>query len=256
MQLSPEIPYEIQITLERLHNVKTKFASLVTSTGIQLQSKEVGLADVRQFLVTMFSSDVEALDGTDHVGKILASSVSTSFVDIFEAFSKQGLWNALDYGLLSRIVEQFSIASGEELRRMFEQYECDVVNFLRTTTFETYSIAQGSLTCEPIPDYSYFAQFRTDIKGKMSDQSLERVRDIQWVLSTGLSLGRSLMVFHKVQPGSISITWLIPASRREYLTKVSSHSTAFFKKHEFIRVLIDNKCIYEADEETAKSIKV
>ena len=75
----------VAIAVRNNRKVEGKFSKLVTKSRKRLQSKDVDVEDVQEFLITMYSSP-NSKDGSDTVTTVLESAESLD--EIFRALSK------------------------------------------------------------------------------------------------------------------------------------------------------------------------
>ena len=87
-------PSAVAIAQRNNRKIEGKFSKLLTKSRKKLQSREIDVEDVQEFLIAMYSSP-NSRDGSDTVTTVLESARSLD--EIFRALSKHGLLDYLNY---------------------------------------------------------------------------------------------------------------------------------------------------------------
>ena len=124
----------VAIAVRNNRKIEGKFSKLVTKSRKRLQSKDVDVEDVQEFLITMYSSP-NSRDGSDIITTVLESAESLN--EIFRALSKYKVWDYLNYYLLQSINEEFA-SDDDGLNVMMKQYQRDLTGHVLTQKIQTY----------------------------------------------------------------------------------------------------------------------
>ena len=226
----------------------------------RLQSKEVNVEDVQDFLIIMYSSP-NSRDGSDTVTTVLESAESLD--EIFRALSKYKVWDYLNYYLLQSIIEEFA-SDDDELNGMMEQYQRDLTGHVLTQKIQTYldankypvatsdseSSADENITSLlPKQKHKLYKKLSVEVKAKIADHSVKYVYDLWQSLANQFALPRPAMILHSIAEGCICIMWLIPANLVTYITRMAQETANMFAKLHILKVMLEEHCIYPMETE-------
>ena len=139
----------VTFAMQNLVKIRGKFSMLLTSVCTNLRQKGISSEDFRLFVVAL-------LPLSDCVPK------SSDLSEIFEAITRNRLWDYWNYSPLQSIVEKFG---GSEMMSMIQEYRKDLSGFLAATKIGDYIPAIISLDAEeleqptsPWTDSRYYRQ--------------------------------------------------------------------------------------------------
>ena len=250
----------VAIAARNNRKIEGKFSKLVTKSRKRLQSKEVDVEDVQEFLITMYSSP-NSRDGSDTVTTVLESAVSLD--EIFRALSKYKVWDYLNYYLLQSINEEFA-SDDDELNGMMEQYQRDLTGHVLTQKIQTHldankypvatsdseSSADENITSlPPKQKHQLYKKLSAEVEVNVTDHSVRYVYDLWRSLANQFRLPRPAMILHRIAEGCICITWLIPANLVTHVTRMAQETADMFAKQHILKVMLEEHCIYPMETE-------
>ena len=232
----------------------------MTKSRKKLQSKEVDVEDVQEFLITMYSSP-NSRDGSETVTTVLESAESLD--EIFRALSKYRVWDYLNYYLLQSINEEFA-SDDDELNVMMKQYQRDLTGHVLTQKIQTYldankypvatsdseSSADENITnLPPKQKHKLYKKLSAEVKANITDHSVKYVYDLWDSLANQFRLPQPAMILHSIAEGCICITWLIPANLVTHVTRMAQETANMFAKQDILKVMLEEHCIYPMETE-------
>ena len=250
----------VAIAARNNRKIEAKFSKLVMKSRKRLQSKEVNVEDVQDFLIIMYSSP-NSRDGSDTVTTVLESAESLD--EIFRALSKYKVWDYLNYYLLQSINEEFA-SDDDELNGMMEQYQRDLTGHVLTQKIQTYldankypvatsdseSSADENITSlPPKQKHKLYKKLSVEVKAKITDHSVKYVYDLWQSLANQFALPRPAMILHSIAEGCICIMWLIPANLVTHITRMAQETANMFAKLHILKVMLEEHCIYPMETE-------
>ena len=245
----------VAVAQHNITMIQGKFAILVTKSCKRLQNREIDIEDIQMFLITIYSSP-NSKDGCDMVTSVVESAKSLR--EIFQALSKYGLWDYLNYSLLQRIIKEFA-QDDKELNDMMKQYQQDLTGHILALQIQTYLDATH---CNLTPVYSenlgdemisalppqqnsaLFKKLTVKVKANVTDHTLGYVEDLWESLAKQFALPRPAMILHNIAEGCIGITWLIPNNLVKYVTRMAQETTSLFVDEHILRVMLEEQAIY------------
>ena len=250
----------VAIAVRNNTRIKGKFSKLLTRSRKRLQSKDIDVEDVQEFLITMYSSP-NSRDGSDTVTTVLESAESLD--EIFRALSKYKVWDYLNYYLLQSINEEFA-SDDDELNVMMEQYQRDLTGHVLTQKIQTYldankqptaasdseSSADENITSlPPKQKHKLYKKLSAEVKANITDHSVKYVYDLWRSLANQFRLPRPAMILHNIAEGCICITWLIPTNLVTHVTRMAQKTSDMFAKQQILKVMLEEHCIYPMETE-------
>ena len=243
--------------------IKGKFSTLVTNSRKRLQSRAIDVADVQTFLIIMYSSP-DSRDGNDMVFTVVESAESLNA--IFNALTKYGLWDYINYYLLQSIIVEFA-SDDNELKSMIEQYQKDLTGYVLSLKIQTYldvthspwpivTTGDSETSAEeivpalpPQQKCELFTKLSLKIDVNVSDHTLSYVIDLWKSLAKQFALPQPAMILDNIAEGCLGVTWLIPANLVEYVAKMAHKTSTVFAEKHILRVMLDERCIYPMEAE-------
>ena len=176
----------------------------------------------------------------DHLSHIYKAK---SIDEIFGYLNLQ-VWDYLNFGLLERIVAVYGDPTIEE---MMKEYTESVQSFRKHTSLDVFLKAQPEERCPEIS--SSLKEQLQEVKFKHRrlslSSSLDEVESIRRDLAREFCLPDFIVILARIQPGSISITWILPISLTTILkTRIENHSFRFIQRNDVVEVSIAGTTVY------------
>ena len=243
-----------EVTSQNKQNITAKYAALLTNVYNRLQRKEIDVQEFRLFVIARFPP-----------GDFIPQS--SDLGELFEAITRNGLWDFLNYKPLEDIVQQFG-ADDEQLKDWVKEYKAHLVGFKACTKLVDYlavvesdSSFDESDSDQPTQpklarqDPQYFRKLSLKLKVKVTDQSLSYVDDIWRSVSEYLLLPPLSAILNHICKGSITVVWLIPIGLVPQLLKRIRQAGDFFEQQNFESVTVDDQCVYDEQTRTVEQIQ-
>ena len=210
---------------------------------LQLKLNEKEMKKILLFLVTILPHGLaECLPN------------SSDLMDIFEAMTRNNLWNHSNYFPLESLIEEFG--GDTELTTQLEQFKMDRSSFQIATKIKDYIPAAKSLLAEsdelvepaPIkPDHKYLWKLGAKLDECVGNESLAYLEELWRSLAKTLRLPRVSLVLHVIVEKSILVVWLIPAKLGPKAIEIACQSAEFFRSYPILSVTIGDECVYEKE---------
>ena len=149
-------------------------------------------------------------------------------------------WNFLNFDLLEHLVSGFG---SEDLKQKMESYKCDLQSFRKATRICDF-IDCWPERIEPPPE-SELREFVAKVGYYWENCTLEDLDMIEGVITRRFFLPRFVLQLREIKPGSITVTWLIPASFVKALqVAIEGTSSEFFMEQKIETITIDGQECY------------
>ena len=184
---------------------------------------------------------------------------SSDLKKIFEAMTRNDLWNHHNYFPLESLIEEFGC--GTDLLPQVEQFKMDRSSFQIATKIKDYIPAAKSLLAEsdePVEsaptkrDRKYLWKLGVKLDERVADESLEYLDELWRSLAKTLLLPPVSLVLHAIVEKSILVVWLIPAKLGPKAIEIARQSAEFFRSYPILSVTIGDECVYEKEIEGEK----
>ena len=249
VSISPEM-FAMTIAQHNERIIKGKFAFLVLTTFTKLKVKLVTGEKLHTCLVAFYCKD-DHFDADTFLRKFINQDLSLK--EVFDAISKQGLWDYMNYGLLQSFIKVF-LSEDTEANDMLTQYQRNIRGYFLATKLEEYiKNAQSAKQCAlhsdllppASPDKNLFTDLSIKITGvDIAQESLAYIDQLWKSLANQISLPLQMLLLRTVGKGCIIITWLIPSYVVPHVIKRVGESSNYFEEEHIIRVIVDHSCIY------------
>ena len=249
------------IATRNVRKINGKFLTLLRQSRNRLQTIEINVEDVQEFLIGMFSSP-NSRDGSDTVTTVLESAESLK--EIFRALTKYNLWDYLNYYLLQVIIEEFA-SDDDKLNDMMDQYQRDLTGYVLTLQIQKYleathnkyptTMSDGESSGDeivpalPQQKKQLFKELSIKFNTNVTDHTLGYVTDLWRSLRNQFKLPRPAMILHSIAEGCICITWLIPVNLVTHVTRMAQETVHMFVKQHIVKVMVEEHCIYFMETE-------
>ena len=238
-----------EVTSQNKRIITTKYATLLTNVYNRLQQKQTNVREFRLFVIARFPPG-DCIPQSGDLG------------ELFEAITRNGLWDFWNYQPLEDIVHQFG-ADDKQMEDWVNKYKADLAGFKACTkivhymavvesdsSFDESDQDQPTQPKQAKYDRKYYHKLSVRLKVKVTDQSLSYIDDI-W---------RSVSEYHLIPPlsslldhickGSITVVWLIPTGLVPRLLKQIHEAGDFFHQHRITSVTLHDRCVYDEEIST------
>ena len=231
--------------------ITAKFAAFQTKVYEKLISKNVDVKAFRLFVINQFPP-----------GDCFPPSLINLF-EIFEAITRHGLWNCLDFFPLKQIINKFA-ANDTEMEGWVQSYEEDFKAYSIITTVEDHIETDLSFAdahpAEALPTnrakYDPCYYIPVELKTKFIDHTLHYLAEVWSAFSCRYIVPDSppSSLLDRVRKGCFAVTWLVPSHLIPDLIKRIQNDNTFFQQYRILRVTVGSECVYE--DVTAESTSV
>ena len=228
---------------ENLQAINSKFADLQTKVCDRLESG----VDIKNFWLFVKN---EFRPGD------CIPPLPTTLTEIFEAITRNGLWDYFHYSPLVKIVKRYG-AGDTEMSDWIQNYRKDVKSYLLLAKVEDFFEPELDNYMEPSPAkkakhdprYCCPMEWKVDL---VNHCCLHYLADVWEAFSSHYLMPDSppTALLDRISKGCVSIKWLVPSDLIPQLKKIVEVDTDFFRKHRILKVTVGDKCIYE--EEVSK----
>jgi len=229
--------------------IRGKWGDLVAHTDEVLQEKlgknEITNNRFRHVLGNLYSCEGK-MNGNQFVRELLRTSATIS--EMFETLTVEGAWDFLNYYPLECIIEKFG---NDSTRKMMEQYKRDLTGYTLMTAIKDHLDAIGMRhpTCRiPMSQEYLFFRLSCKVKAKITNHSLQYVRDVWVSLAERFSLPMLTLLLHKIAKGCLEITWRVPSELAAYVVQKAIESEDYFFKQQFLQLSVNDVHIYTESE--------
>ena len=232
------------LTQKNLNKIKGQFSSLLLKVQSTLKSNQVGVDNVRNFLVHYFRRSDWIHD-------------PSSLDELFTAISVAKLWNYDHYGDLEVIIEEF-LPDNADVKKFVSDYKNQLTGFYTTTSIADFIKLSDFEESEqdpqqPLPTDSFTLKdyrklkLKLKLNRKVSAVTLSYVDELWRSLAEEFDLPCLTAVIHSIIEGSLVVSWLVLPHIAEKI--IDSGSTAkavkFFRRHGIVSVVIDSNTIFD-----------
>lgn len=239
-----------EVKQQNVRNISAKYATLLTNVYSRLQQKlqqnEFDVREFRLYIIARFRPGVFVPDSTD-------------FGELFEAITRNGLWDYMNYEPLEDVVQHFG---DEQMKDWVEEYKAylagfkactKLVNYIRNvesdSSFDESDTEQPTIPKQAKYDRRYYRKLSLRLKVKMTDKSLSYIYDIWSSVSQFFLLPPLSALLDCICKGSITVVWLVPTSIVPQFLKRIDQARNFFQQHSIASFVLDGHCLY--DEKTS-----
>ena len=222
-----------QSVKQRVKQLEGRFLHLVYCTYIELLDKSINVDHFYGWLVTL---DVSRQH--EHQEFIESFKKGTDLSDLWKKLCSY--WNFLNFDLLGHVVIGFG--SGN-LKKKIESYESDLQSFRKATRLCDF------IACWPVrgqtPPESELREFVAKVDYSWDHCTLEDLDMLEGVITRKFFLPKFVLRLREIKPGSITITWLIPAPFVKGLQEaIETTSNEFFMEQKIETITIDGHECY------------
>ena len=164
--------------------------------------------------------------------------------DHWELFGNLNLyWNYLAFDLLEQLIEVLTLKHAEfdPIASEMASYKGELEDFRRSTALELFCLAEASKLEANIPESFKEMVVQFEWPGEVN---LEMVEEFRQRYAQAFNLDKCAMLIYSIRAGSFTVTWLLPDSVLDRLTKTTA-PVQLFRHFRVIRLDIDGKCFYK-----------
>lgn len=159
--------------------------------------------------------------------------------DIFSMWNQTFVWSFLDITLLEHIVKRHGTASLQDAMR---QYSFKLKDFRQRTTVSTLVKVWSYPDIPKDAKYEKCKNFILTLRENAKECTLEKLELLRKRTCKGLVLSEAALVLFALNPGSITIIWLLPVSLVEHCKEALRKrifSKKFYKENKITRLELD-----------------
>ena len=235
-----------ELLRSNMEEIQGRFSSLLVIVRQTLESSNVNVLNLRQFLVGFFQRDDFLTDSPD-------------LVKMFDRVTVTRLWDYQHYGPLERIVQHF-LPKCDSVRDAVNNYKGYLSGFFATTKIIDYIKHLQPQKCEAqmksssaatMDKYTavHYQKLKVKLKlnRKLSEVSLSYISELWNAFSEEFDLPSLTAVIDQLIEGSLIVTWLVSPQDAETIASNAAKAIPFFRRHQIVIVTIDNHTIYDED---------
>ena len=223
---------------ENLQTINNKFADLQTKVCDRLENG-VDIKNFWLFVKNQFRP-----------GKCIPP-LPTSVTEIFEAITRNGLWDYNHYSPLVNIVNRYG-AGDMEMKDWIQLYRKDLRSYLLLAKVEDFfepefdnrMVHSSAENAKYDPEYHCSMEWKIDV---INHCRLQYLADV-WEAFSGHYLmpdSPPTALLDRICRGCVCIRWLVPSYLIPQLVKTAKVDTTFFQKHRILKVTVGDQCIYD-----------
>ena len=220
--------------------IRVRFADFQTKVCERLEEVGVDIDQFQLFVTNQFSP-----------GDFIPTP-PTSFKKVFDAITRNEMWDYFHYSPLVQIVRKFG-SDDPKMEAWVQKYKKDLKSYQLVATIEDY-IEPEVDTCDGPPpakkpkhDRRYFCPVKW--KADFIDHSLKYLAEVWELFSVRYLMPDSppTALLDRIHTGCVSITWLVPSGLIQQLINRVKIDTKFFEEHRIIKVTVGDQCVYETE---------
>ena len=225
---------------ENRETIREKFADFQTNVCGRLEEVGVDINQFQLFVTNQFSPGY------------FIPTPPTSVKNIFEAITRNELWDYFHYSPLVRIARKFG-SDDPKMEAWVEKYKKDLKSYQLIATIEDCIEAELDTCADPPPakKAKYDCRYLCPVKWKTNfiDHSLKYLAEVWELFSAHYLVPDSppTALLHHIYIGCVSITWLVPSGLIPQLINRAKIDTTFFQEHRIIKVTVGDQCVYETE---------
>lgn len=220
-----------------LQSIKSQFASLLAQVQSAMESQQINVADVHEFLGPLF-------DGDDCIFPVVPDLTT-----LFISMSELKLWQYDHCTPLKNLIETF-LPMDESIAKSFAEYQRALSEFYSSTKISDFiSLSkQNELMQGCTKHHKITMVLRNENPNKFSDMSLELVNILWKTLMKELSLSPPTAVINDIIiEDGLKITWLILPCTASKIKSSYSKALRFYQKQSIEYVSIDQSTVYDME---------
>ena len=225
-----------------MSKIKGCFADLVRRIGKKLESRNINIQEFRTYMVTLFAPG-HFINNIEDI------------VEIFQAISRHRLWDFSDYVNLEQISSDFG-GGDPELDEWMTEYKTKLTGFYATTKIVEYidacdsnielAEADDSLQQDIARyDKKYCKTLTMKLQSRVTQLCLDYIDQLWHSIANHFVLPSLSFLLEKIHKGCIEVILVIPIKTAMKILESSHDSIPFFEQNNIIKVMIEDKIIYQ-----------
>ena len=225
---------------ENQETIREKFADFQTNVCGRLEEVGVDIDQFQLFVTNQFPPGY------------FIPTPPTSVKNIFEAITRNELWDYFHYSPLVRIARKFA-SDDPKMEAWVEKYKKDLKSYQLVATIEDYIEPELNTCADPPPakKAKYDRRYLCPVEWKTDfiDHSLKYLAEVWELFSIHYLVPESppTTLLDRIHRGCVSITWLVPSGLIPQLINRAKIDTTFFQEHRIIKVTVGDQCVYETE---------
>jgi hypothetical protein len=239
-----------EMTQTVMRKIKRQFASLQVEVRSAMESRQVKVSDVHQFLVSFFQSECCIPEAPD-------------LTKLFNIVTEAKLWHYDHYVPLQQLAQQF-LHDDEKISEHIADYKNQLSGFCTTTKIIDFvnlselEELEGDDPQQPFAPEKYIKEDYRTLKVKLkvknvTELTLGYVNELWQSFAEEFGLPSLTAVIDKIINGSLVISWLILSHIADKIRASSSKAIRFYQQHGIVEVHIDDDLLYKEVSMCAKS---
>ena len=242
-----------EMTQTVFQKIKSQFASLQVEVRSAMETRQVKLKDVHQFLVSFFQGECCIPEAPD-------------LTKLFNIVTNSGLWRYDHYGPLEELAEKF-LPENNLARKLVSEYKdqlsgfytvMKIIDFIDLSDLDdseddsdsdSEDDTQHSLS--PKESKKLYRKLKVtlklDRKTKLSDMTMSYVDTLWKSLIEKFNLPPLTAIIKKIVGGSLIITWLVPPQVSTVIAASYSKALEFYQQHNIVQVQLDGHTLYDEE---------
>ena len=229
-----------------LQKIKRQFAHLQFEVRSAMETCQVKLDDVHQFLVSFFQSECSIPE-------------ASNLTKLFNIITEAKLRRYDHYGPLKQLAETF-LPDDNPTRKLVNEYKNQLSGFYTTTKIidfidlseldDSEDDAQQIFLPEEYKKHYHELRvmLKLDRKVKLTDMTMADYVDTLWkALIDEFNLPPLTAIIKKIIGGSLIIMWLIPPQVSTVIKASHSKALRFYQEHNIVKVELDYDVLYEEE---------
>ena len=229
-----------------LQKIKRQFASLQVQVRSALETCQVKLNDVHQFLVSFFQNE-------------RCIPEPSNFTKLFNTITEAKLWRYDHYSPLRELAETF-LPDDNPVRKLMSKYKDQLSGFYITTKIVDFidlselddpdSDSKGDSEDDSQQGFTtklyrkLKVTLKLDRKVKLSDMTMSYVDTLWKALIEEFNLPPLTAIIKKIVPGSLIITWLVPPQVSAAILASHVKALRFYQQQNIVEIKLDDDYLY------------
>ena len=237
-----------------LQKIKRQFASLQVEVRSAMETRQVKVSDVHQFMVSFFQSECCIPEAPD-------------LTKLFNIVTEAKLWRYDHYSPLEELAEAFLPDDNNPARKLVSKYKdqlsgffvaTKIVNFINLSELDDpdddSSDDSNDENQQSLPRKEYKKLYRElkvilklDRTINFSSITMSYIDTLWKALIKKFNLPPLTAIIKKIVGGSLIITWLVPLQVSSVIAAFYSKALGFYQQHNIVQVQLDGCTLYDEE---------
>jgi hypothetical protein len=247
-----------EMTQTVMRKIKRQFASLQVEVRSAMESRQVKVSDVHQFLVSFFQSECCIPEAPD-------------LTKLFNIVTEAKLWRYDHYGPLEELAETFLPDDKNPARKLVSKCKdqlsgffvaTKIVDFIDLSELDDPDDDSSDDSNDDSEDENQQALSRKEYKKlyrelkvtlkldrtiKFSSITMSYIDTLWKSLIKEFNLPPLTAIIKKIVGGSLIITWLVPPQVSSVIAASYSKALGFYQQHNIVQVQLDGHTLYDEE---------